>query len=217
MQNLGDRIKKLRRSRHLTQQQLAYHLGIDQGAVSRWEKGHILPSARYRKKLEEVLEAPLEEVNLPLLTSVKLDLNFSVLVDENLEVLAASEVAAAVSGCRTTDDLVGTSYLPLLDQSWQDLHKWLIASGAFNQEVKWIKITMPTPTLFSGYRWMESMWAPFRLDSGKLIFRISSRLLDQEPANNAGKAQIELGNKQCELVIPIPAQIENTNDFEQAI
>lgn len=217
MHNLGERIKKLRRSHHLTQQQLADHLGIDQGAVSRWEKGHILPSARYRKKLEKVLGAPLEEVSLPLLTSVKLDLNFSLLVDENLEILAASEIASAISGCRNAEDLVGTSYLPLLDKNWQDLHQWLTTGGAFSNDIKWIKITMPTPTLFSGYRWMESLWAPFRLDSGKLVFRISSRLLDGEPENNLGKAHIELENKQCEIVIPLQAQIESLLAFEQAI
>lgn len=217
MHNLGERIKKLRRSNHLTQQHLAASLGIDQGAVSRWEKGHIVPSARYRKKLEEVLGASLEEVNQPLLASVELDINFSLLIDENLEILAASEVAVASSGCRSAKDLIGTSYLPLLDQTWQDLHAWLTSKGAFSTDVKWIKITLPTPTLFSGYRWMESLWAAFKLDNGKLMFRISSRLLEKEPANNLGLAQIGLENKQFELSIPIPKELEKSTGLDQAI
>lgn len=203
MRKLGERIKNLRRSRHLTQQELAEKLGIDQGAVSRWERGHITPSARYRQQLEAVLEAPLMEMDQPLLESVNRDLHFSLLLDANLCVLAASEITVAVNGCRSVDELIGNSYTPLLDKSWQQLYLWLQESGTFEEGISWARIIMPTPTIHSGFRWMESLWIPFRLDSGELAYRISSRLMDNAPAENLGRATLEVSGKQRELLIPI--------------
>lgn len=203
MKQLGERIKKLRRSRHLTQQELAEKLGIDQGAVSRWERCHITPSARYRQALEIVLDAPLMEMDQPLLESVNRDLHFSILVDANLCVLAASEVTVAVNGCRNRNELIGNCYTPLLDKTWQQLYLWLQESGAFKEGINWARITMPTPTIHSGFRWMESLWIPFRLDSGELVYRISSRVLDNAPAESLGRATLEVNNKQRELLIPV--------------
>lgn len=203
MRKLGERIKKLRRSRHLTQQQLAERLGIDQGAVSRWERCHITPSARYRQELEAVLDAPLMEMDRPLLESVNRDLHFSLLLDAKLCVLAASEITVAVNGCRSREELVGNSYTPLLDKTWQRLYQWLKESGAFTEGINWAKITMPTPTLHSGYRWMDSLWIPFHLDNGDLAYRISCRMLDSAPAESLGRATLEVDSKQRELLIPI--------------
>lgn len=203
MKKLGDRIKSLRRLRHLTQQQLAESLGIDQGAVSRWERGHINPSARYRQQLEAILGSPLMEMDQPLLESVNRDLHFSLLLDANLCVLAASEITVAVNGCRSRTELVGNDYTPLLDKSWQRLYLWLKESGAFEEGINWARITMPTPTINSGYRWMESLWVPFRLDSGELAYRVSCCLLDNAPNESLGHAILEVDNKQRELTIPI--------------
>ncbi|GLR64721.1 helix-turn-helix domain-containing protein [Marinospirillum insulare] len=203
MKKIGERIKSLRRSRHLTQQQLAEKLGIDQGAVSRWERCHITPSARYRQELEAVLDAPLMEMDRPLLESVNKDLHFSILLDTNLCVLAASEITLAVNGCRSREELIGNSYAPLLDKTWHRLYLWLKESGAFDEGISWAKITMPTPTLHSGYRWMDSLWIPFHLDSGELAYRISSRMLDSIPSESLGRATLEVDNKQRELLIPV--------------
>lgn len=203
MKKIGDRIKSLRRIQHLTQQQLAALLGIDQGAISRWERGHINPSARYRQQLEQALDAPLMERDQPLLESVNRDLHFSLLLDTNLFVLAASEITVAVNGCCSRAELIGHCYTPLLDKSWQRLYLWLQELGAFQEGVDWINMTMPTPTLHSGYRWIESLWIPFKLDSGELAYRISCRLLDNVPNESLARATLEVNNKQYELLIPI--------------
>lgn len=203
MKKIGDRIKSLRRIKHLTQQQLAALLGIDQGAISRWERGHINPSARYRQQLEQALDAPLMERDQPLLESVNRDLHFSLLLDTNLFVLAASEITVAVNGCRSRAELIGHCYTPLLDKSWQRLYLWLQELGTFQEGVDWINMTMPTPTLHSGYRWIESLWIPFKLDSGELAYRISCRLLDNVPNESLARATLEVNNKQYELLIPI--------------
>ena len=36
---IGDKLKKLRLSRDLTQEELATHLGISYQAISKWERG----------------------------------------------------------------------------------------------------------------------------------------------------------------------------------
>ncbi len=43
MQRIGQRISALRRSRNMTQQELAEHLGISFQAVSSWERGNAMP------------------------------------------------------------------------------------------------------------------------------------------------------------------------------
>ena len=202
MNDLGERIKRLRHARNLTQEKLADLLNIDQGAVSRWERGHISPSARYRKELEKVLAAPLVEMDEPLLTSVNKDLHFSIILDCQLKVLAASETALAINGCRSREELVGATYLPLLNEAATNLYQWMQDAGAFKQGVSWAKFCLPTPTLHSGYRWMDSLWIPFHLATGELVYRISSKLLDQPPVENLGRACLEVNGKQLELLLP---------------
>lgn len=217
MKNLGVRIKTLRRSKNLTQQQLAERLGIDQGAVSRWERCHITPSARYRQELEAVLEAPLMEMDRPLLESVNRDLHFSLLLDVNLFVLAASEVSVAINGCCSRDALIGTSYMPLFDKTWLQLHKWLEESGAFTDGLSWAQITIPTPTLHSGFHWIESLWIPFRLASGELAYRISCRMLDSAPSESLGKALLEVDGKQREFIIPTQEEQVQTTQQQPSL
>ena len=52
---LKDRIKILRKERHLAQTQIAKALGIDQSTVSYWEKGRQEPNTIQRKKLCQFL------------------------------------------------------------------------------------------------------------------------------------------------------------------
>ncbi|SFB82658.1 Helix-turn-helix domain-containing protein [Marinospirillum celere] len=206
MQDLGERIKRLRRAKNLTQQQLADLLNIDQGAVSRWERGHITPSARYRKELEQVLSAPLMEMDEPLLESVNMDLHFALILDCQLRVLAASETSLAINGCRSREELVGNTYLPLLNDTAMNLYQWMKDAGAFDAGINWARFTLPTPTLHSGYRWMESLWIPFHLANGELVYRISSKLLEMPPSEGLGKAKLEVNGKQLELLVPTQAR-----------
>jgi transcriptional regulator with XRE-family HTH domain len=52
---LKDRIRILRKERHLTQLQLAEGSRVDQSTVSFWEKGRQEPSAEQRKRLCQFL------------------------------------------------------------------------------------------------------------------------------------------------------------------
>ncbi|WP_114416362.1 helix-turn-helix domain-containing protein [Marinospirillum perlucidum] len=212
MSDLGERIKRLRRARNLTQQHLADLLNIDQGAVSRWERGHITPSARYRKELEKVLAAPLMELDEPLLESVNKDLHFSLILDCQLHVLAASETALAINGCRSREELIGNTYLPLLDETALNLYHWMKDAGTFDEGINWARFTTPTPTLHSGYRWMESLWIPFHLANGDLVYRICSKLLQQPPAEGLGRAVLEVDGKQRELLIPTPKRLQKDQE-----
>lgn len=53
---LGERLKQLRRERSWSQADLATKVGADAGQISRYENGHMTPSAEAVAKLAEVLD-----------------------------------------------------------------------------------------------------------------------------------------------------------------
>lgn len=59
-----EKLLELRRKAGLTQEQLAKKLGIDQTAVSNWERGKCTPLQKFRKKLVKVLNCTLEDLLL---------------------------------------------------------------------------------------------------------------------------------------------------------
>lgn len=60
---LGEKIKAFRKARGLTQEQLAEKIGIDNKHLSRIEKGRHLPTYNITKKLAEVLNFDIYEIN----------------------------------------------------------------------------------------------------------------------------------------------------------
>lgn len=62
----GKRLRKVRRSKDLTQEQLAELVGISVDFVSLIERGLSSPSFETIQKLSEVLEVPVEEFFKPL-------------------------------------------------------------------------------------------------------------------------------------------------------
>ncbi|MEU0807363.1 helix-turn-helix transcriptional regulator [Streptomyces sp. NPDC005970] len=59
---VGDRIRKLRTWRNLTQEKLAERAGMDRQAVNRIELGHQAPGLDTLIRIAEVLEVPLAEL-----------------------------------------------------------------------------------------------------------------------------------------------------------
>jgi transcriptional regulator with XRE-family HTH domain len=53
---LGERLKQLRRERGWSQADLAARIGADAGQISRYENGHMTPSAEAVAKIAEVLD-----------------------------------------------------------------------------------------------------------------------------------------------------------------
>ncbi|WP_416886533.1 helix-turn-helix domain-containing protein [Marinospirillum sp.] len=204
MLKLGERIQHLRKSRHMTQQQLADQLGIDQGAISRWERNHITPSARYRQALERTFQASLMDGNHALFESVNRDLHDAMIMDCDFNLLAASETAIAIQGCRTRQELLSHPYLPLSHPHYQALRHWLKDANAFSEGVNWVKIShLPCLTVHSGVRWMDCLLMPFRLDSGELVYRISQRLQEPAAQETLVRALLEREGQQRELLLPI--------------
>jgi transcriptional regulator with XRE-family HTH domain len=57
---VGERIRRERFQANLTQSQLARMLEIEATAVSRWERGLVMPSPTSLEKLEKALGVPAE-------------------------------------------------------------------------------------------------------------------------------------------------------------
>lgn len=61
-QLLGQRIKMLRKQKHLTQEQLAEKVGVDARHISRLETGAHYPSMETLERVAEVLERPMVDL-----------------------------------------------------------------------------------------------------------------------------------------------------------
>lgn len=56
---VGDMIRKYRKAKGYSQEQLARKLGITQGAVSQWESGKTMPEGAYVQALSVALDVPV--------------------------------------------------------------------------------------------------------------------------------------------------------------
>ena len=56
------RLQDMRRSRGLTQREVATACGVNQSAVSSWESGSKTPSAKRLCKLAELLDCTVDEI-----------------------------------------------------------------------------------------------------------------------------------------------------------
>lgn len=59
---LGENIKTLRKSKGLTQEELAIRLNVVRQTVSKWEKGFSVPDAEALQKIADVLEVDIKQL-----------------------------------------------------------------------------------------------------------------------------------------------------------
>ena len=62
MNNIKENIKKLRKTKGLTQEQLAQQLYVTRQLISKWEQGKSLPDIENLKKLASIFEVPLSDL-----------------------------------------------------------------------------------------------------------------------------------------------------------
>jgi putative transcriptional regulator len=62
LKQLGDRVKELRRSKNMTQAELAHAIGKDQQSIQRLEAGKINPSFLYLREIATGLGIPMREI-----------------------------------------------------------------------------------------------------------------------------------------------------------
>lgn len=62
-------IKQLRESKGWAQIDLALRLGVDQGTVSKWERGISTPRIAQLREMVELFNVPLIDIELPEITS----------------------------------------------------------------------------------------------------------------------------------------------------
>ena len=97
----GKQIVLLRKSRGITQEELAQRLSVSPQAVSKWENGHTMPEISVLVELSQILGATIDEILLPT-GSVPINANFE-------HVLLPYEEIADFSGNGRT--LKGISFL----------------------------------------------------------------------------------------------------------
>jgi len=60
--DFGEKLKRIRKQRHLTQSDVAEHLHVTRAAVSRWENGDRYPDLMAAKSLADYLKVSLDEL-----------------------------------------------------------------------------------------------------------------------------------------------------------
>ena len=59
---IGEKLKKLRRSRDLTQEEVATHIGISYQSISKWERGDGYPDITMLPTLANYFEVSVDEL-----------------------------------------------------------------------------------------------------------------------------------------------------------
>ena len=180
MHEFGRALKRWRRVRGIKQSHVAELLSVTQATVSRWERGQHRPNAAEAKRLQHLLEAPLDasgDAALRRLVETS-GLSVHLICDLTHRLLAASPARLAEWRC-SASDLYGVSLWPfatdeirsaesrLVDLGWRDaptpsLSFWTGANDA------------PLVTIYPGIL----LWETFPLSDGTL-----ARLVTNVPAN----------------------------------
>ena len=73
MKTIGNKIKELRRSKGMSQKDIADKLGVTSQAVSKWENGKNLPDMMMLSSIADILQVSCDELHNPEKTLEKLD------------------------------------------------------------------------------------------------------------------------------------------------
>lgn len=80
--NIGEKILQLRKEKNITQEQLAFMVGVSAGAVSKWENGNSMPDITLIAPLARALNTSLDvlfsfeqEVSETEVTNIKQEYN----------------------------------------------------------------------------------------------------------------------------------------------
>ncbi len=59
---IGEQIKKARKLKGMSQEELAYSIEVHSNTVARWERGEINPTGKSLKKIAQVLKVPISSL-----------------------------------------------------------------------------------------------------------------------------------------------------------
>lgn len=107
MNNIGLYIKKLRKEKSLTQQQLADKLNLSFQAVSKWETGETLPDTGILLPLCEILDTTVDKL-----------LNGGVIINRNKKLIKVENIVLGFSYIQALKDCFGqdsTFYKGIID------------------------------------------------------------------------------------------------------
>ena len=60
---IGEQIKKARKLKGMSQEELAYSIEVHSNTVARWERGEINPTGKSLKKIAQVLKVPISSLD----------------------------------------------------------------------------------------------------------------------------------------------------------
>ncbi|MWD26256.1 helix-turn-helix domain-containing protein [Aquicoccus sp. SCR17] len=115
----GTTIRELRRRLGITQHQLADRIGVDQGTISRWERGVENPRPRRAARLRQLLVRDEERRHMDRsLALIRHDLQQATLLDERLKIVEISASGERFFRARGQDPtrLLGMSFDRYVDR-----------------------------------------------------------------------------------------------------
>ena len=66
MSNIGENIRKYRKARGMSQEQLSFEVGVKRAVISKYENGFIAPSLAMIEKIAKALDVTISEIYIGL-------------------------------------------------------------------------------------------------------------------------------------------------------
>lgn len=166
----GKQIALLRKSRNITQEELAQRLSVSPQAVSKWENGHTMPEVSILVELSEVLGVTIDEILLP--TGV-------IPVNANFEhVLLPYDEIADFSGRKWPRSMAWPAILSAIKLFMgMECHKDA-GKRQINDDTEYILQSAFTSACF-GYSWGQEMYEKNCL----AVYGLSCEVYDSEQYN----------------------------------
>lgn len=166
----GIQIALLRKSRNITQEELAQRLSVSPQAVSKWENGHTMPEVSVLAELSEILGVTIDEILLPK-DMIPVNANFE-------HVLLPYDEIAQFSGRKWPRSLAWPAILSAIKlfmglECHKDSRKRQI-----NDDTEYILQSALTTACF-GYSWGQEIYEKNCLS----VYGLSAEVYDSEQNN----------------------------------
>lgn len=167
----------------LKQTAFAEYLGVNQGSVSRWENGSVVPSVEVQKRLRDLMQAPL--LDRLMMTQIRMSQSKRIVTYASGEALVLSAGIVAEHK-KPYAEMMAYRQTPLFRRVYgehRDLLSW--RTPAYGRDVAFIRAKTETIELNSTTHALVRGWGlheitPHRLETGEAILISTKTSLTQE-------------------------------------